>query len=92
MNFSDYVEKSTNEYLNQMTKTERKKIGQFFTPAKISEFMGKLASIKEEIDVLDAGAGSGILTASIIDQAYKSNKVKIINVDLYENNKDIIWS
>ncbi len=89
--FVSYIENKTNEFLNNATKQQRKKIGQFFTPAKISAFMANLSMVsKPVINVLDAGAGSGILAASLIRKISTDNNVKSINIDLYENNSEIL--
>jgi len=91
MNFIHYIENSTKEYLESMSKTERKKIGQFFTPAEIAKFMGNLVFTSQtEISVLDAGAGSGILSAALIDKICLLGNVKTINLDLYESCNDIL--
>lgn len=91
MKFADYIEYNTKEYLAEMTKAERKKIGQFFTPAPIAEHMGSLMTYnRNEITVLDTGAGSGILSAALIDKICLDNCVKTINLDLYENNVNVL--
>ena len=91
MKFINYIENSTKEYLAEMSKSERKKIGQFFTPAGIAEYMGSLMlHAQNEIAILDAGAGSGILSAALLDKIYFNGCVKLVNLDLYENNKDIL--
>ena len=59
------VIKSTQEYLQSMPKTERKKIGQFFTSEEIAKYMAnlfELNNLPESISILDPGAGSGILS------------------------------
>ena len=44
--------------------TERKAMGQFFTPEAVAKFMANLFStIPKECRILDAGAGVGTLTA-----------------------------
>jgi len=91
MNLSKTIHNKTITYLETVSKAERKKIGQFFTPAPIAEYMGRLSNIrKETLYILDPGAGSGILSAAIIDVLLKNDELKHINLDLYENNPDII--
>ena len=91
MNFIKYVNENTSMYLNQMSKSERKKIGQFFTNSETAVYMGSLIkNEKEELSILDPGAGSGILSAAVLESLYNSNVVNKINLDLYENNNDII--
>ena len=45
---------------------------------------------KETLHILDPGAGSGILSAAIIDTLLKTTGLRQIELDLYENNLDII--
>ena len=61
----DKIIELTNEYIENMPKKERKKYGQFFTSMETARFMAGLYNINEKIgkvSVLDAGAGSGILS------------------------------
>jgi len=91
LNFTQFVEDNTKTYLQRIDKSERKKIGQFFTPALIAQFMGnQVKSVEETVWILDAGAGSGILTAALLDMIAGLPHVKTINVDLYENNESIL--
>jgi adenine-specific DNA-methyltransferase len=90
MTFLAYVEAQTDEYLKSIPKKDRKKIGQFFTPSPIANFMGKLSGFYgNTVHILDPGAGCGILTAGIIDSLLERS-VKHIVVDLYENNNAVI--
>ena len=90
MRFSNVFEMKTKEYLQTVSKSERKAIGQFFTPASIADHMGKLTKFKaERVRVLDPGAGSGILSASLVDNLI-GRGVKQFEIDLYENNQAII--
>jgi adenine-specific DNA-methyltransferase len=90
MKFANIVEARTQEYLQTMPKAGRKAIGQFFTPASIADYMGNLAALKgEHVRALDPGAGSGILSAALIDNLVGKG-VKRIEIDLYENNQSII--
>ena len=90
MRLANVVEVRTQEYLQMVSKAERKAIGQFFTPASIADYMGELSTFKGEIArVLDPGAGSGILSAALIDKLI-GRGVKQIEIDLYENNQAII--
>lgn len=61
----------TNEYIERMPKAERKKYGQFFTSMETARFMADLYQIDETlhtVSVLDAGAGSGILSCAFIER------------------------
>lgn len=91
MKFIEYVGNSTSEYLKEMSRLERKKIGQFFTPDSIAEHMGNLMLYAQaEVCILDAGAGSGILAAALLDKIRLEGLIKLVHLDLYENNEDIL--
>ena len=61
--------KSTND-LHPLRKREN---SQYFTPLAIAEFMASMISYtQEKMRILDPGAGTGILTASVINQITKS--------------------
>ena len=81
---------STLSYLDTVPRSERKKIGQFFTPASIATYMGTMSQcFKDTVCVLDPGAGSGILSAAIVDKLIAEN-VTCIHLDVYENNAGIL--
>jgi adenine-specific DNA-methyltransferase len=90
MNLVKTVYDNTMIYLDTVSKTDRKKIGQFFTPAPIAEYMGSLSrNHQTSTDILDPGAGSGILSAAIVESLIKKD-VQHISLDAYENNTDIL--
>ncbi|MED4852610.1 N-6 DNA methylase [Caldifermentibacillus hisashii] len=62
-------------YINAVSKTKRKKIGQFFTPPSVANYIGGLMDThKKEIRVLDAGAGTGILAGAACQEAIKKTE------------------
>lgn len=53
--------------------------------------MGSLANnFSDVINILDAGAGTGILAAAILDKIQEKKSVKMINLDLYETDETIL--
>lgn len=90
----DFVVSSTKEYVENMPKAQRKKCGQFFTSKETAVFMAKLLlSVplkKKSIKILDPGAGSGLLTAAIIDELSEISEIDTIALTCYENNEDVI--
>lgn len=91
----EHIVKSTFKYIAEKSKLERKKIGQFFTSKETARYMAKLFDItdfenKSSISILDPGAGSGILTAALIERLESECITKRVYVTCYENNTDII--
>lgn len=87
----DDIMNLTDEYLNSKSKTERKKIGQFFTSKETAMFMVDLSNIhSESIKILDAGAGTGILSTALLEKLNDIEEIKNIEIDLYENDECIV--
>lgn len=90
-NILSYVCDRTNSYIKQIEKSQRKKYGQFFTDKNIAKYMAELVNTnKTTVKILDPGAGSGILTAAILDKLKTNNIIKNIEITLYENDKNIL--
>lgn len=86
------VFEETLKYLDSMPKSKRKEIGQFFTSVETAKYMASMFEKprKSELSILDAGAGSGILTAAVIDRLQTDTVVKHIRITCYETCKDIL--
>lgn len=83
----------TNLYIESMPKKERKKYGQFFTSMETARFMASLYDIPENLDrvsVLDAGAGSGILSCAFIEQLENNENIREIELTCYENDSNVL--
>ena len=93
MKLLDYVITKTNEYIENMPKSLRKRYGQFFTSKETALFMAGLfvvPSDKHSLKILDAGAGSGILTVALIEKLQTQNQISHIELVCYENDTNII--
>ena len=93
MKLLDYAIESTNEYMEKIPKSQRKKSGQFFTCTETAAFMASLFDIpdgKTELSILDAGAGSGILTIALFDRLQDESQIERISVTCYETDLNII--
>lgn len=81
------------EFLSIKSMAERKTLGQFFTGSIVSDYMASLVSkpMGDNVRILDAGAGTGILTASTalhcMDLGCRS-----VHAVLYELDKDAVTS
>ena len=83
----------TNEYIESMPKKERKKYGQFFTSMETARFMAGLYNIPadmKKVRILDAGAGSGILSCAFIERLETLDSVQEIEVTCYENDSNVL--
>lgn len=90
-NLLSYVLDRTSSYINQIKKSQRKKYGQFFTDKNIAHYMANLVKTCETtVKILDPGAGSGILSAAIMDKLKNNNNTNNIEITLYENDKNIL--
>lgn len=90
----DYVVAHTNSYIKKMPKTQRKKYGQFFTSKETAIFMASLFSItsssNSELKILDAGAGSGVLSVALIERLQSCNTIKSVSLTCYENDPHVL--
>ena len=89
----DVVVEQTNKYIEQMLKKERKKYGQFFTSRETAEYMASMFSdlgMKEEISILDAGAGSGILSCALLEKVAQYSNIKKVKLVCYETDEKIL--
>jgi adenine-specific DNA-methyltransferase len=84
---------ATNQYIDSMPKTQRKKYGQFFTSMETARFMASLYNIPHDarkISILDAGAGSGILSCAFIERVEKIESIQEIVLTCYENDSNVL--
>ena len=89
----DCIIERTNKYIDDMPKKERKKYGQFFTSKETARFMAGLYIIPENLSkvrILDAGAGSGILSCAILERLERLASVQTIELACYENDDNIL--
>ena len=79
----------TSSFVDSVPKNERKRYGQFFTSEKTAEFMASLFTInfsKPSLRILDAGAGTGLLTVALVERLRNSGYKGDISVVCYEND------
>lgn len=82
---------SSDCYFNSTDKKNRKDKGQFFTPYNVANFMaGLLENRKETASILDPGAGTGLLTLSVVQELVENGLIKNATVDLFENDMHLI--
>lgn len=92
-NMLEKIMELTNEFIENMPKDERKKYGQFFTSMETARFMAELYNIdekKNKVSVLDAGAGSGILSTALIERLESVDYIREIELTCYENDSKVL--
>ena len=80
---------NTERFMGTVPKTKRKKYGQFFTNAATAQFMASLFCFdlsRPKIDLLDAGAGTGILAAAAIQRLKDEGYTGHVHVTCYETD------
>ena len=84
------IEDKTSIYTKNTSSDQKKQLGQFFTDYRIADYMAKLFLFKipksETIEILDCGAGHGILSISLlnilIQKGYKKFNLTLYEIDL----------
>ena len=77
---------------SQLDPTRQKEYAQYFTPLPIATQMASMFHLqKKDINILDPGAGIGILSAAVIDRII-SEQIKGIKINLtvFENDKYLL--
>lgn len=87
------VVKNTERFLLSVPKTKRKKYGQFFTNMSTAKFMASLFCFdlsKPCLEILDAGAGTGILATAVIQKLIDDGYKGRIHVTCYETDNFVM--
>lgn len=87
------VSSNTDCFIASVPKSKRKKFGQFFTNATTAKFMASLFDFdfsKPKLRILDAGAGSGILSVAVIDRLFQEGYKGEIYLTCYETDEQVI--
>lgn len=87
------VIESTKSFVETMPKSKRKEYGQFFTTESTARFMSQLFDINlclPVIRILDAGAGTGILSAALVENIINAGYTGHIHIVCYENDERVL--
>ena len=83
----------TQQFVLAHARAERKMYGQFFTPAGTASFMASLFEIPQTaacLRILDAGAGSGILSVALVERLLNEGYSGRIELTCYETDPHIL--
>ncbi len=83
----------TEKFVTSIPKADRKRYGQFFTSELTARFMASLFTLdftKDELRLLDAGAGTGLLTAALVEHLRQEGYSGTIRVTCYENDAKVL--
>lgn len=86
------VVQNTNDFITNVPKSRRKKLGQFFTTASTAIFMANMFKIdfsKAHLELLDAGAGTGVLSAALLDYIFLKGFKGTIHLTCYETDQEV---
>lgn len=81
---------NTQIYIANNSKDERKEKGQFFTSVETARYMANGVKAEAALSILDMGAGTGILSATVVEKLLRSKKTKSISITMYENDRNIM--
>ena len=87
------VIKRTQQFIAAASKEDRKRYGQFFTSEKTARYMAQLFQFdysRPEISILDPGAGTGILSAAVIERMMKEGYKGQITIACYESDLKVM--
>lgn len=90
---SSFSEEIAKEYSENISKEQKKMLGQFFTPVKISNFMARLFDVsceKRKIKILDPGCGTLTLTCALVERLIEqNNSIEEIEIDAFDTDPSL---
>lgn len=84
---------STESFVASIPKENRKQYGQFFTAEKTAVYMAKMFDFdigKSQLKILDAGAGTGLLSAAIIERLVELGYKGHLFLVCYETDPNVL--
>lgn len=87
--------RNTKKLVREKVKQDNVRLGRLFTKKGTAALMASLFDLslpdgREQVSILDPGAGTGILSAALIEALCKAGQVKEIALTCYENDPDYI--
>ena len=84
---------NTDRFMNAVPKAKRKKYGQFFTNVTTALYMASLFdydTTQPQMSLLDAGAGTGILSAAVVQRLMDNGYKGHIHITCYETDNLVL--
>ena len=80
--------RNTKKLIREKSKEENIRIGRFFTKRSTAALLaGMVEPVKaEEVSILDPGAGTGILSAALLERICRAGYSKTVDLVCYEND------
>lgn len=84
--------RNTKKLVRRKVEEQNVRLGRYFTKKEQAALMAGMLTLpkKEVVYVLDAGAGTGILAAAVVDRLAKESVAKEIFLDCYETNPEFL--
>jgi adenine-specific DNA-methyltransferase len=93
INFLKTIEKESADYSAISNSSLKKELGQFFTDSSVAKYMSNLFDfnipVDEKIELLDCGAGHGILAVALLYRLVLKGYI-YINLTLYETDENVL--
>jgi len=87
------IEYKASVYAKTTSSNQKKQLGQYFTDFRIADYMANLFSFKmsknKTVEILDCGAGHGILSISLLNILVKKGYTAF-DLTLYEIDSDVL--
>lgn len=78
------------QYSKQVPASQKKELGQFFTPIPIAKLMSSYSTFRgESVSILDPGCGTAVLSCSLIEFLVEQNEhIRKVELTAYETDSD----
>ncbi|TNE68198.1 methyltransferase [bacterium] len=89
---SEFADRLGVYYAKQVSTSQKKQKGQFFTPTEIARLMASYCDLtKTKIRILDPGCGTAILTCALVEHLVETRSdIELIDLVAYETDPDLI--
>lgn len=92
MEFVERAEIRRQQAMSALDEKSQSDQGQFFTPLAVAQMMAQMLPLptSNKVRILDPGAGSGILTAAVVDRFTRESPETNLEIIAVEKNSELI--